>query len=312
MKEQRRSLTDNLKPNIKTIGGLALIFVPILLTYVIDIISYFADFALVFIMNNYLGMDIDYDNTEAFYGVAPVNSTLLLFLYALLCLIIFGWWYSLLQDDFKPDKTAKNHSNNSDKTSKKNNNAPDKNELSAKDLLISLGIMAAAGFSFQLFVDGILAVIRTAFPNLLQDYDSMINSFIGDNKSVILILTVIIITPAAEELIFRGVTLHFCRKVMPETAAILVSAALFGLYHGNIIQLIYAFVAGAILALLRIKTGSIIAPMIMHMIINMSAYLVPGILFDNLFTTILTMIASLGILYLVYRHIKLSADEITE
>ena len=277
----KNSLKNNTL-NIKNAGGLALILVPILLTYVIEIIAYFADFALVFVLNNYLGLDIDYDNTEAFSGIAPINTNLMLFLYAMLCMIIFGWWYMLINGSTFPE----------------GNTDSGKNGIRSF-FTKKLPLMILFGYSFQLLIGGILKLLRKLFPSLLEEHDNTISS-LTDKGSFFLIITVVILTPVAEELIFRAVTLHFCSKYMSDMAAIIVSAVLFGLYHSNPVQMAYAFIAGMILGFLAVKTGSIAAPILMHIIINASAYLVPSVLFDSPVTTVLTIIASCAVIYLVY------------
>lgn len=78
----------------------------------------------------------------------------------------------------------------------------------------------------------------------------------------------IAILPAfCEEFIFRGIIFHSYRKAGVLKAAI-VSGILFGLIHLNLNQFSYAFVMGVIFALLIEATGSILAPIIFHFIIN--------------------------------------------
>ena len=50
--------------------------------------------------------------------------------------------------------------------------------------------------------------------------------------------------------------------------AIFVSAAIFGLIHGNFYQFAYAFLLGALFALIYVKTGKLIYSTIYHIIIN--------------------------------------------
>jgi len=50
--------------------------------------------------------------------------------------------------------------------------------------------------------------------------------------------------------------------------AVIISALMFGLYHGNLVQGIYAFIMGCLLALVYEWTGSFAAPVLFHMIAN--------------------------------------------
>lgn len=77
--------------------------------------------------------------------------------------------------------------------------------------------------------------------------------------------------PAAEELVFRGFVFGELRKEHPFAAAACLSAAVFGIYHGNMLQGIYGWVLGWILAWVMEKKGTVKAPVLMHMAANLTA-----------------------------------------
>lgn len=77
-----------------------------------------------------------------------------------------------------------------------------------------------------------------------------------------------IVAPVAEELLFRQVIYIRLRRFAPTWIAVVVSALLFGIYHGNLVQGIYAFIMGCLLALVYEWTRSLAAPILFHMIAN--------------------------------------------
>lgn len=77
-----------------------------------------------------------------------------------------------------------------------------------------------------------------------------------------------VVAPISEELLFRQVIYKRLRKISPIWLSAVISALLFGLYHGNLVQGIYAFIMGVFLALVYEWTGSILAPIVFHMIAN--------------------------------------------
>ncbi len=77
-----------------------------------------------------------------------------------------------------------------------------------------------------------------------------------------------IVAPISEELLFRQVIYKRLRQISPLWVAVIISAALFGLYHGNLVQGIYAFIMGCFLALVYEWTGSFVAPVLFHMVAN--------------------------------------------
>lgn len=85
------------------------------------------------------------------------------------------------------------------------------------------------------------------------------------------ILCVGIIIPIMEELIFRGLIYKRIRRSMTPTRAMIFSAMFFGLYHGNTVQFIYATLTGALLAYMYEKYGSLKAPILAHMLMNVVA-----------------------------------------
>ena len=80
-------------------------------------------------------------------------------------------------------------------------------------------------------------------------------------------ITIAVIPPIVEELLFRGMVLHSLRKY-GDGFAIIASALLFGLYHGNFVQMVFAFIAGLIMALVVVRTGSLWTSVLIHFINN--------------------------------------------
>ena len=83
----------------------------------------------------------------------------------------------------------------------------------------------------------------------------------------LVILVAVIIGPIIEELIFRK---YFIDKlgVFGDRCAIVVSSVAFGLFHGNLSQLIYATMLGFILGYVYTKTGCVKYTALLHMVIN--------------------------------------------
>lgn len=82
-----------------------------------------------------------------------------------------------------------------------------------------------------------------------------------------------VLSPMAEELIFRGIVFSRMKRYLPVTVSALLSAALFGIYHGNIVQALYGFLAGCVLALVYHKSGSFTLTVALHGMMNMTGFL---------------------------------------
>ncbi len=86
--------------------------------------------------------------------------------------------------------------------------------------------------------------------------------------------------PIMEELLFRGLIL---RRLLPygRTFAIVTSALMFGLFHGNFFQMGYAFTIGLGLGYITVRTGSMVHAVVMHVCFNTYSSLLAFMLEKN-------------------------------
>ena len=138
--------------------------------------------------------------------------------------------------------------------------------------------------------------------------------------SVLMILTTVVLAPVFEELTFRYLALNKLRKYGDKTA-ILVTAVLFGLFHMNFEQAIYAFAIGLVFGYVVCKTGRVIYTILLHAMVNFCGGFVPLVVtkFDNpmvnmVYTILFFLLLIIGIVLFIlsFKKIKLNpALEIT-
>ncbi len=136
-----------------------------------------------------------------------------------------------------------------------------------------LTLFMLLGLGSQCFFSGVIGSLMGRFPNLFESYTETIGSLFHGNI-VIVVLYTVIIAPVAEELVFRGVILHKAGGVLPFIGANILQAAFFGIYHQDIVQGIYAALLGFLLGLTYRKFNSLYAPILLHILVNASAFLV--------------------------------------
>lgn len=85
------------------------------------------------------------------------------------------------------------------------------------------------------------------------------------------LITLGVITPVTEELLFRGLVYRRFKEFTPIIPAMVWASLVFALLHGNLVQGIYAFIAGFLLCYVYERYNSIAAPVIMHMSSNLVA-----------------------------------------
>ena len=88
-----------------------------------------------------------------------------------------------------------------------------------------------------------------------------------DTPFLVNLIFVAILAPVIEELVFRKL---ICDRLLPlgEGYAVFLSAAIFGLIHGNLYQFFYAFLTGILFSYVYVKTGRIRYTITYHVIIN--------------------------------------------
>jgi len=81
------------------------------------------------------------------------------------------------------------------------------------------------------------------------------------------------VIPFVEEMIFRGVLYNKLKEYFVPVWSVFLSAMIFGMYHGNIVQLVYAFLMGSVMAYVYEKTKRFSMPVMMHCLANIVVYI---------------------------------------
>ena len=91
---------------------------------------------------------------------------------------------------------------------------------------------------------------------------------------VVEIIVIGVLIPIVEELVYRGLAFRRMRDTIGFLPAMLVSAFLFALAHGNIVQGLYAFGVGILLAYVCERSGCLAAPILLHITANTVSVLI--------------------------------------
>lgn len=130
---------------------------------------------------------------------------------------------------------------------------------------IPVGVLASVGISKLVTILPIDGVIGNY---------SEISSNVMANNIWLQIVTLIILGPFMEELLFRGLIYNRLKKVNDTSIAAYVSAIIFGVYHLNLVQGIYTFIIGILLVFVYEKYNSLWAPYMLHMAANAMAVII--------------------------------------
>ena len=81
-----------------------------------------------------------------------------------------------------------------------------------------------------------------------------------------------VISPVVEEAVFRGIIYNRLKRSFSVSIGMVISALLFGCYHGNVVQALYGAVLGLVIAYIYELFGSFAAPMVFHSVANISVF----------------------------------------
>lgn len=130
-------------------------------------------------------------------------------------------------------------------------------------LCVLMGIGFSVGIGFILYL---LNSIE-AFRQVLDKYSELTGNLMNTGF-LSLLLSVGILIPVFEEILFRGFIFMKLKNAMKITLAVVLQAVIFGVYHMNMVQAAYATLLGIIFAVVYLKTGSIISSMLIHISLN--------------------------------------------
>lgn len=140
-------------------------------------------------------------------------------------------------------------------------------------------VIAAIMCFGAVYLTNIMGIIITTVIGLLKG-GSVENELANVTESVslwMIALIMVICAPIIEEYVFRKLIVERTIRY-GEGVAVLLSGLMFGLFHGNLNQFIYAFVLGMFLAFLYVKTGNLKITIALHMMINFMGGLVTSVL----------------------------------
>lgn len=141
-----------------------------------------------------------------------------------------------------------------------------------------------------------------------------------------IILSVIILGPIIEEIIFRGLVINELKGKMPLIIVIIIQALIFGVIHGNWLQIAYAAIIGILLGFVAIWTRSVWPSVLIRISMNGTPLLIGSIWKEEQIdrfvssnkipVTITCGVIVIAIMYFIYRknpmESKVSAIEISD
>lgn len=132
------------------------------------------------------------------------------------------------------------------------------------------------GASLATFANMLVAALQNILP--VREYQETMNQITSGKSIWMLVFWMGIVAPVAEEMVFRWLIYFRLRDYMRMGMAMAVSGILFGIYHMNLTQAVYASILGMMFAYFLEITGNLWASVLLHIGANCWSVLMPEIL----------------------------------
>lgn len=91
------------------------------------------------------------------------------------------------------------------------------------------------------------------------------------------LMSVVVLGPIVEELMFRGAIFHYLEKIKAGWFPVVVSGIAFGVWHQELVQVVYAAIIGILLGYIYAKTRDIRVTITIHILNNFLSALPPAL-----------------------------------
>jgi uncharacterized protein len=154
----------------------------------------------------------------------------------------------------------------------------DKTELGLTRLpgWLDIGLAPAGFVIYTLATVAITSVVSQLIPgfDLNQVQETGFGNIAYRYEFMLAFVTLVVIAPIAEEILFRGYLYSKLRKYAPAWVAVILTSVLFGAIHGQWNVALDVFALSLVLCVLREITGSVWAGILLHMMKNALAFYV--------------------------------------
>ncbi len=228
---------------MKKFGNAVFSFVPPILALGLEFIASFfmiGVMLLVLMLNSELSYSTFYDimSDQNFNAVLSM-------IFSMSCIVVFGiWYYWKCEGNYTP-----------------------KPSRTFRPTMILAVILMVPGAQFVSTL--LISITYVINPVWLENYMELFETAgLTDGTSVVMAVYAILLAPVGEELVFRGVTMRCARKAMPFWLANIFQALMFGIFHMNVVQGVYAFALGLLLGYVCECGGSIYYSILLHVVFN--------------------------------------------
>jgi len=174
----------------------------------------------------------------------------------------------------------------------------------------NLGVAFCSAVSLEMLIGVAMTIVAVVWPEVIQSFVEMMEMSGVGEMNVLSFLATVILAPITEELIFRGVTMRLTKWAgMSFVVGNIVQAVLFGVFHMNLVQGVYASVIGLVLGYLGHRYKTLWVPILVHLFCNLYAtvigmFEIPDTILTNVIMFVLGTVFAVGAILLMKKEDK--------
>lgn len=214
-------------------------FITLIVQAVTDVIIFFRQGNSIKNKGNASFLD-SYEFMENVNSNLDKYSYLITFIAAGIAVILFGYIYFRVSNEYESGGFR---------------NQFTKLNFNSIALIVLLGLFGSLGLS--------RFVSMLPLDNIIGNYSETGNSLMSGSFGL-QIISLAIVVPVAEELIYRGLVFIGLTKIMDAKYAIIVTSIVFACFHFNLLQGIYTFLFSLLLVCIYMRYKTLLAPIIVH------------------------------------------------
>ena len=111
-------------------------------------------------------------------------------------------------------------------------------------------------------------------PDVSKEMTKLLEGLLRETPLVSTIAAIAVLPALAEEIVFRGVLARGLGRDRPAWMAVVISSAVFGIYHLIPAQVVATFLLGCVLGFLTLRSRSIVPAIVVHFLNNTIAIIV--------------------------------------
>ena len=132
-----------------------------------------------------------------------------------------------------------------------------------------------------MYGSNLIGIVITSVIGMLKGsaVENELVGLVGSLSVPLMFVYMVVIAPIMEEYVFRKLIIERTVRY-GQGVAVVLSGLMFGLFHGNLSQFMYAFTMGIFLAFLYVKTGKLKITIALHAMVNFMGSIVASAMLD--------------------------------